>query len=156
MRFRLTERRRVSIVVAHENERLLITKGAPESVLPVCSAYELEGQPHQLDNDSRTRAETTYRELCARGFRMLAVASAAVPPKGVYQAGDEKDLVLAGFLTFSDPPLESARLALQDLERDGIQVKILTGDNELVTQHICSQVGLNVGRIILGDELERS
>ena len=149
------ERRRVSIVVEHENERLLITKGAPESVLPVCSAYELNGQQHPLDADSQARAEATYRELCAKGFRMLAVAYAAVPLKDVYRAGDEKDLVLAGFLTFSDPPLESAKLALQDLNRDGIQVKILTGDNELVAQHICSQVGLDVGRIILGDELER-
>jgi Mg2+-importing ATPase len=149
------ERRRVSIVVEYENERLLITKGAPESVLPVCSAYELDGQQHPLDTNARTRAEATYRELCARGFRMLAVAYASVPLKDVYRAADEKDLVLAGFLTFSDPPLESAKQALQDLNRDGIQVKILTGDNELVTQHICSQVGLDVGRIILGDELER-
>ena len=149
------ERRRVSIVVEHEDERLLITKGAPESVLPVCSAYELKGQQHSLDPDSQARAQAAYRELCAKGFRMLAVAYAAVSLKDVYRAGDEKDLVLAGFLTFSDPPLESAKLALQDLNRDGIQVKILTGDNELVTQHICSQVGLDVGRIILGDELER-
>ena len=149
------ERRRVSIVVGHENERLLITKGAPESLLPVCSKYESNTEELPLDVDSRTRAETTYRELCARGFRMLAVAYASVSPKDVYRADDEKDLVLAGFLTFSDPPLESAKLALQDLHRDGIQVKILTGDNELVTQHICSQVGLDIGRIILGNELER-
>jgi Mg2+-importing ATPase len=149
------ERRRVSIVVEDENERLLITKGAPESMMPVCSTYELNGQQHPLDANSRARAEATYRELCAKGFRMLAVAYAEVPVKDVYRWGDEKDLVLAGFLTFSDPPLESAKLTLHDLKRDGIQVKILTGDNELVTQHICSQVGLDVGRIILGDELER-
>jgi P-type Mg2+ transporter len=149
------ERRRVSIVVEHENQRLLITKGAPESVLPVCSAYELDGQQSPIDADARARAEATYRGFCARGFRMLAVAYSAVPQQDVYRAGDEKDLVLAGFLTFSDPPLESAKLALRDLSRDGIQVKILTGDNELVTQHICSQVGLEDGRIILGDELER-
>lgn len=149
------ERRRVSIVTEHENERLLITKGAPESVLPVCTAYELDGQQHQLDSAARARAETTYRGLCAKGFRMLAVAYASVPLKEIYRAADEKDLVLAGFLTFSDPPLDSAKLAIQDLNRDGIQVKILTGDNELVTEHICSQVGLDVGRIILGDELER-
>jgi Mg2+-importing ATPase len=149
------ERRRVSIVVEHENERLLITKGAPESVLTVCSVYELNGQQQPLDADSRSRAEATYRALSASGFRMLAVAYSAPPQQDVYRAADEKDLVLAGFLTFSDPPLESAKLALRDLSRDGIQVKILTGDNELVTQHICSQVGLDGGRIILGDELER-
>ena len=149
------ERRRVSIVVEAENERLLITKGAPESVLPVCSAYELSGQQYSLDADSRARSEATYRGFCARGFRILAVAYSAVPQQDIYRAGDEQDLVLAGFLTFSDPPLEGAKLALRDLSRDGIQVKILTGDNELVTQHICAQVGIDVGRIILGDELER-
>jgi P-type Mg2+ transporter len=149
------ERRRVSIVVEHENERLLITKGAPESVLPVCSAFELNGQQQPLDAASRARCEATYRELCARGFRMLAVAYSAVTQQDFYRAEDEKDLVLAGFLTFSDPPLETAKLALQDLKRDGIQVKILTGDNELVTRHICEQVGLDVERLILGEELER-
>jgi Mg2+-importing ATPase len=149
------ERRRVSIVVEHETQRLLITKGAPESVLPICSAYELEGKQSPIDAAARARAEATYRELCAKGFRLLAVAYSPVPLQDAYRAGDEKDLVLAGFLTFSDPPLESAKLALQDLGRDGIRVKILTGDNELVTQHICAQVGLDVGRIILGDELER-
>lgn len=149
------ERRRVSVVVENESKRLLITKGAPESVLPVCTSYELNGQRQPLDASSRARAETTYREFCARGLRMLAVAYSAVPQQDVYRAGDEKDLVLAGFLTFSDPPLESAKLALRALESDGVQVKILTGDNELVTQHICAQVGFESERIILGDELER-
>ncbi|MGI9067812.1 MAG: magnesium-translocating P-type ATPase [Pyrinomonadaceae bacterium] len=149
------ERRRVSIVVEHESETLLITKGAPESVLTVCSSYEMNGKQYPLDADSRRGAEATYRGLCARGFRILAVAYANVPTKDVYRASDEKDLLLAGFITFSDPPMESATLALQALNRDGIQIKILTGDNELVTQHICSQVGLEDGRIILGDELER-
>ena len=148
------ERRRVSIVVEHNSARMLITKGAPESVLPVCSAYELNGPENPLDNQSRMRSEATYRALCAKGFRILAVAYANVPPKDVYRADDEKGLVLAGYLTFSDPPLESAKSSLLALRRDGIEVKILTGDNELVTQHICSQVGLDSGRIILGDELE--
>jgi Mg2+-importing ATPase len=149
------ERRRVSIVVEHDGGRLLITKGAPESVLTVCSAYELNGQQNPLDDNSRARAQATYRALCAQGFRMLAVAYANVSSKDVYRAEDEKGLVLAGFLTFSDPPLESAKSSLLALRRDGIEVKILTGDNELVTQHICSQVGLDSERIILGDELER-
>jgi len=149
------ERRRVSILVGHANERLLITKGAPESVLPVCSVYELNGQQNQLDDDTRSRSEQIYRAFCAQGFRMLAVAYASVSAKDVYRAEDERDLVLAGYLTFSDPPLESAKVALGSLRRDGVEVKILTGDNELVTQHICSQVGLDSGRIILGNELER-
>jgi len=149
------ERRRVSVVVENEGKRLLITKGAPESVLPVSTSYELNGQQQPFNNTSRAHAETTYREFCARGFRMLAVAYSVVPEHEVYKAADEKNLVLAGFVTFSDPPLESAKLAIVALKRDGVRVKILTGDNELVTRHICSEVGLEEGGIILGDELER-
>jgi P-type Mg2+ transporter len=72
-----------------------------------------------------------------------------------YRAADEHDLVLPGFLTFADPPLDGVAEALQALNRDGVQVKILTGDNELVTQHVCSQVGMDTGRIVLGSELDR-
>ena len=149
------ERRRVSIVVKHEDERLLITKGAPESVLPVCTAYEVNNQQHAFDEASHSQIEATYRDLCAKGLRVLAVAYSNVAPKDLYTAGDETKLVLAGFLTFSDPPLATAKSTLEALRRDGIQVKILTGDNELVTQHICSQVGLDSGRIVLGAELEK-
>ena len=148
------ERRRVSIVVQHNDERLLITKGAPESVLSTCTSYELNDQQHPLDG-SQPGIENTYRDLCAKGYRSLAVAYAQVPAKDVYTATDETGLVLAGFLAFSDPPLATAKSTLDALRRDGIQVKILTGDNELVTQHICSQVGLDSGRIVLGTELEK-
>jgi len=149
------ERRRVSIVVSHDSERLLITKGAPESVLSVCTAYDVNQQQQPLDDDKRKQMQTQYRDLCAQGFRVLAVAYAAVPAKAVYGVVDEAQLVLAGFLSFSDPPLTTVKSTLHALRRDGIQVKILTGDNELVTEHICSQVGLDPGRIILGDELEK-
>ncbi len=148
------ERRRVSIVVKHNEERLLITKGAPESVLSACTSCEVDNQRQPL-NDSRARIENVYRDLCANGYRSLAVAYAKVPAKEVYTASDETGLVLAGFLAFSDPPLPTAESTLDALRRDGIQVKILTGDNELVTQHICSQVGLDSGRIVLGTELDK-
>jgi len=148
------ERRRVSIVVKHNDERLLITKGAPESVLSTCTSYEVDNQQHPLD-DSRARIENTYRDLCAKGYRSLGVAYARVPAKDVYTASDETGLVLAGFLSFSDPPLPTAKSTLDALRQDGIQVKILTGDNELVTQHICSQVELDSGRIVLGTELDK-
>ncbi len=149
------ERRRQSVVVEHESERLLITKGAPESVLAVCAFYELEGQRYSLDAESRTRCETTYQALSAKGFRTLAVAYAPVSQQNIYRAEDEQELVLTGFITFSDPPLETARFALKAMQRDGVEVKILTGDNELVASHICAQVGLNVGRVVLGSEVER-
>ena len=148
------ERRRVSIVVKHDEESLLITKGAPESVLSTCAFYEVNNQQHSLAG-SQVRIENTYRDLCAKGYRSLAVAYAKVPAKSVYTASDETGLVLAGFLTFSDPPLPTAKSTLDALRRDGIQVKILTGDNELVTQHICSQVELDSGRIVSGTELDK-
>ena len=149
------ERRRVSIVVQHRGERLLIVKGAPESILTVCSSYELDGQTIVFDASARERIEKTYRSLSAKGFRLLAVAYALVPLKEIYSADDESGLVLGGFLSFVDPPLESAREAIHALRGDGVAVKVLTGDNELVTQHICGQVGLDTNRVILGSELEK-
>lgn len=148
------ERRRLSVVVEKNGERMLITKGAPEGVLEVCSAYEANGLPKSLDAATRERCQTTYQDLSAQGFRVLAVASRTVPRQDAYRKGDEKELMLSGFLAFCDPPLEDAREALEALRRDGVQVKILTGDNELVTRHICGQVGLAESRIVLGRELE--
>jgi Mg2+-importing ATPase len=154
------ERRRQSIVVAHERDteelpdRLLITKGAPESVLPVCVAYAVQDQQHALDPATHARCTDLYRRLSGEGYRVLAVAMRAVPQQAAYHADDEHDLVLIGFLTFADPPLDDARDALQALHRDGVVVKILTGDNELVAQHVCSQVGLAVDSMLLGDDVD--
>jgi Mg2+-importing ATPase len=94
------ERRRVSIVVEHENERLLITKGAPESMLTVCSAYELNEQQSPLDAESRARCQATYRGLCARGFRVLAVAYSPVRDKTPIEPSTKESRAV-GFLTFS-------------------------------------------------------
>jgi Mg2+-importing ATPase len=149
------ERRRVSIVVKHQQQTLLITKGAPESVLSVCTSYEADNQQHRFDDVARTQIESTYRDICAKGYRILAVAYADVPGKDLYGVVDETALVLAGFLTFSDPPLVTAGSTIRALQQDGVQVKILTGDNELVTRHVCAQVGIDASRIMLGAELEK-
>ncbi|HXJ78705.1 MAG TPA: magnesium-translocating P-type ATPase [Candidatus Methylomirabilis sp.] len=149
------ERRRLSVVVEHNGGRLLITKGAPEGVIACCTAYEIDDRRAPLDEATRARCETTYRELSAHGSRVLAVAYAVVPLQAVYSARDERELVLAGFVTFFDPPMEGVAETLHELRRDGVVVKILTGDNELVAQHVCSQVGLDSARIVGGDEIER-
>jgi len=149
------ERRRLSIVVEIGGGHLLITKGAPEGVIACCTAYEIDGRQAPLDETVRARCEATYRELSAQGSRVLAVASAAVPPRAVYSARDERELVLAGFVTFFDPPMEGVTEAIRALRRDGILVKILTGDNDLVAGHVCAQVGLDSTRIVSGDEIER-
>jgi len=103
----------------------------------------------------RARCEATYRDLSAHGSRVLAVAYARVPPQAVYSADDERELVLAGFVAFFDPPMEGVAETLHALRRDGVVVKILTGDNELVAQHVCGQVGLDSARIVAGDQIER-
>ncbi len=149
------ERRRVSLVVGRADSRLLITKGAPESVLAVCAEYEVDGRRLPLDQSARQSCEAVFQELSAKGYRVLAVAYAEVAPKAAYGKEDERQLVLAGFLTFSDHPLPAADEALRALADDGVKVKVLTGDNELVAHHVCSQVGLNVERIVLGDEVDR-
>jgi len=149
------ERRRLSVVAETKGEILLITKGAPESVLTCCSQFEVNGQTRPLDNDMRAKCQAIYDGLSSTGYRVLAVASRPVPQQEVYRVADEKDLALAGFLAFSDPPLADAAESIKALRLDGVRVKILTGDSELVAQHICSQVGLDAKHIALGEELDR-
>lgn len=148
------ERRRASIVVAHDGQRLLITKGAPESVMGVCARYGDSGTPLPLDVDAQARCRAVYQELSAQGYRTLAVASRAVPSQDAYRAADECDLTLAGLLAFVDPAIEGVADVLDALSRDGVEVKILTGDSDLVARHICDQVGLKSERIVLGSELD--
>ncbi len=149
------ERRRLSVVVERDNESILIAKGAPESVVGICTEYELDGQRKPLDADARTRSDSTYQQLSAQGFRVLAVAYRSLPAQVNYTVDDEQNMTLLGFLTFFDPPLEDVGEVLKALRRDGVEVKIITGDNELVARHVCEQVGLDVGRIVLGAELEK-
>jgi len=149
------QRRRVSVVVERAGERLLVTKGAPESVIPACAWYEQGDRRYPLDAAARARLEEQFRALSAEGYRVLAVAYRAVAVQPEYSVADERELVLAGFATFYDPPKDDAAAALEALRRDGVTVKLLTGDNELVAQHVCRQVGLEVRRIVLGSEIDR-
>ncbi len=149
------ERRRMSVVAERENKHWIITKGAPESVLSICDSYEINANKMLFDDTARKKCDALFHELSAQGYRTLAVASAEIPTRSAYNAQDEKELVFAGFLTFSDHPLETAAETLAALANDGVQVKILTGDNELVARHVCSQVGLNAENIVLGDEVDR-
>ena len=149
------ERRRVSIVVERSEVRTLIAKGAPEGILACASAVSVAGGADlPLTEDVRAKCRATFESLSARGFRVLAVATRKVESQPAYAAGDERDLVLAGFVAFTDPPRADAKEALLALKRDGVAVKILTGDNELVTRHVCAAVGLDVDTIVLGSELE--
>jgi P-type Mg2+ transporter len=149
------ERRRLSVVIESSGERLLITKGAAEAILPLSSMYASNGTPAPMNEETQVRCEAVHRALSASGCRVLAVAFRAVPHQAAYGVADEKELVLAGFISFSDPPLPDAAEVLEALRRDGVLVKILTGDSELVARHVCERVGLDGGRVVLGEDVDQ-
>jgi P-type Mg2+ transporter len=153
------ERRRLSIVVKEKNTTndaagLLIVKGAPEGILELSSSYASEGHIAPLDANLRNRCRQTFDDLSSKGFRLLAVAYREVDPRARFSAADEYSLVLAGYLAFADPPSPDAAVSVAAMKRDGIDVKILTGDNELVARHVCEQVGIENPGVMLGEELE--
>jgi P-type Mg2+ transporter len=154
------DRRRLSVVIQKKNDPaakcLLVTKGAPEGILSVCDFYENEGRVIPLAPYALQRCRSTFDELSAQGFRLLASAYREIDARERYTKDDEKSLILAGYLAFADPPNPDAAESLAELKRDGVEVKILTGDNELVARHVCEQVGLTNPTIILGDDLEHT
>ncbi len=150
------ERRRLSVVVSDEaGEFLMITKGAPESVLGACSDCELDGAVRVLDESLRERCLRTFRDLSGNGFRVLAVAYKTVNTALGHKPADERQLTLAGFVSFADHPLEGVAESIVHLKRDGVNLKIVSGDNELVTRYVCNQVGIDAALIVLGSEIER-
>ena len=149
------ERRRLSVIVERDGRRRLIAKGAPEGLLPLCETADTGSGLVRLDESSRERTEEVYRDLSRSGHRVLAVAWREVPDQPVYRASDEIRLTLAGFVSFADPVVPDARDLLRTLRRDGVRVKILTGDNELVTSRVCSEVGLEAGSPVLGEQIDR-
>lgn len=148
-------RRRLSVVVALDERILLVTKGAPEAVLPICDRYRLQGAELPLDAEAAERILGTFEGLSREGLRVLAVAERTVPDRARYTLEDEAGLVLVGFAAFLDPPREGVEETLKALASDGIRVVILTGDNEWVTRQICRQVGLDASEVVLGSELDR-
>lgn len=148
------ERRRLSVVVRFADEHLFISKGAPEGMLEVCDRIELGEQVVALDPALRARCLETFHSLSAEGYRVLAVAFKHVSGGAGFTTTDERALTLVGFLTFMDHPLSGVSDSIEQLRRDGVNVKILTGDNELVTRHICAQVGLDAQRVVTGNEIE--
>ncbi|MGO9865821.1 MAG: magnesium-translocating P-type ATPase [Terriglobales bacterium] len=149
------ERRRLSVVVERQSKRILITKGAPEGILPLLSGYELEGKTVPIDPDATKRMQQTSNDLNGQGFRSLAVAYVEVPARANYSVQDERNLTLAGFLTFSDEPLADAAQVLASLKQDGVETKVISGDNDRVTGHVCTQVGIDPGQIVTGEGMEK-
>ncbi|MBF0504132.1 MAG: magnesium-translocating P-type ATPase [Candidatus Omnitrophica bacterium] len=149
-------RRLMSVVVDMEGRHKIISKGAPEEILKRCTKYELDGEIEELDQIVLTDLKEEYDSLSADGFRVLAIAYKDMGAnKDVYSKDDEQDLVLKGYIAFLDPPKPTARKTIEVLRKLGIELKVLTGDNDLVTKKICSEVGLDIKGLLTGDQLEK-
>ncbi|HSB96383.1 MAG TPA: magnesium-translocating P-type ATPase, partial [Spongiibacteraceae bacterium] len=150
------ERRRMSVVVAERDDHhLLICKGAVEEILNCCTQIRNGEATEALNDATFQRIHAVTRSLNEEGLRVVAVAAKELPPtQSTYGIADESALTLIGYIAFLDPPKESTAPALQALKEHGIAIKILTGDNELVTAKICRQVGLEITTVKSGADIE--
>jgi len=150
-------RRRLSVVVKDKTgQNILICKGAVEEMLALCSKVQVEGKVIPIEKIDKKYKTQIENKLNSDGFRVVTVAYKIVPDGARrYSVSDEKDLTLLGFLAFLDPPKETAGLAVKELEKYGVHIKVLTGDNEIVTRQICQQVGIAATSIALGSEIEK-
>jgi len=152
------ERRRLSVLLNDDRgARMLVVKGAFENILQLSTKYEADGQDTQpLGPAMRDRLRKKFDDFSREGLRVLGIAWRPVSPDHVHAAAnDETELVFAGFAVFLDPPKASAAKAVHDLEACGVALKVVTGDNELVTQHLCIQLGLKVEGVLTGADIER-
>ncbi len=144
----------IDLVVEHEGHRFFATKGAPEEIFRVCTQAEVRGQVVVPNSELRKRVEGMYYDLSLQGFRVLGVAFKALTPEETsYTIDDEHDMVFLGFVVFFDPPKVSTKETLALLKRARIELKILTGDNELVTESVCSHLGFDIKGIVTGNEI---
>lgn len=149
-------RRMMSVLVQDPGGRsILLTKGAPEELFLRCSQFELNGEISPLDPDKLVELKREYDDLSNEGFRVLAVATKDLSGNEICARNDEHDLVLRGYVAFLDPPKESATRALAALHKHGVSVKILTGDNPLISRKVCKAVGLSPEPLLLGRDIEK-
>ena len=148
-------RRMMSVVVQDPNgQRQLLTKGAPESVFKKCTHFESEGEIFPMEPILVGNLIEQVNSLSEDGFRVLAIANKKMGWQTAYSKADEEDLILTGYLAFLDPPKDSASKAITALRQNGVTVKVLTGDNDLVTRKVCSEVGIHSEKILLGSQVE--
>ena len=153
--FDFTRRRLTTVVQDKNGKTQMVTKGAVEEMLSICSFAECDGTVQVLTETVRKRILQTVGGLNDKGFRVLAIAQKSNPsPAGAFGVKDESEMVLIGYLAFLDPPKESTSDAIRALKAHGVTTKILTGDNDKVTRTICRQVGLEVRNMLLGSDLD--
>ena len=152
--FDFGRRRLTTVVQNHSGTIKMVTKGAVEEMLSICSYAEYNGNVQPITNDFRKRILKTVDNLNIKGFRVLAIARKDIEKQSC-SVDDECEMILMGYLAFLDPPKESAAGAIKALKEHGVRTKILTGDNEKVTKTICNQVGLEVKNMLLGGDIEK-
>ena len=152
--FDFGRRRLTTVVQNHAGTIKMVTKGAVEEMLAICSYAEYNGNVQPITNDFRKKILDTVDDLNVKGFRVLAIARKDIEKQSC-SVDDECEMILMGYLAFLDPPKESAAGAIKALKEHGVRTKILTGDNEKVTKTICNQVGLEVRNMLLGGDIEK-
>lgn len=149
-------RRMMSVLVEDpEGKTVLLTKGAPEEVFQHSSYFELDGKLSPMEPPLMVGLKEEYESLSNDGFRVLALATKELPGKQICAKADERELVLRGYVAFLDPPKSTAASALEALHRHGVVVKILTGDNPLISRKVCKDVGLAAEPMLLGADVEK-
>lgn len=149
-------RRRLSIVVTDGEKEKLITKGAIEEILNICTKVEYKGEVTNLTEEIKTNIKNIAKNLNEQGLRVLGICERTdVKEIKHFEVKHEKDMILMGFIGFLDPPKESAKEAINMLNNNGIRVIVLTGDNEYVTKAVCEKVDINTKRIVLGSKIDK-
>ena len=148
-------RRCLSVAVEIDNKDELITKGAVEEILNICTTFEYKGQTEKLTNEKIENMRKICKNLNEEGFRVVAICKKIITNnKKDFNSSDEKDMTLLGFIGFLDPPKESAKEAIEGLNNAGIRVMVLTGDNVEVTRCVCNKAGINSKEIITGNKID--
>ena len=148
-------RRRLSVIVTDGNKKQMITKGAVEEILELCTMVDYKGQVSPITNRIKENIKQISKNLNKDGLRVVAVCQKNnVRDTNIFDINDEKDMVLLGFIGFLDPPKESAKSAIEKLNKSGVRVIVLTGDNLEVTKCICKKVGINSNEIVTGSQIE--
>lgn len=149
-------RRRLSVIVSDYNKKQMITKGAVEEILSICTFFDYKGQVNYITEEIKERIKNISKSLNEEGFRVIAICQKnELNKENNFNVLDEKNMVLIGFIGFLDPPKESAKNAIDRMNKSGIRVIVLTGDNADVTKCICQKVGINSKNIILGNTLDK-
>ncbi len=148
------QRRRMSVAVQYEGDHVLICKGAVEEIYSICSFYQVDDEVYPLIQMIHDDLYEDVEDLNNEGYRVLAIAYREFPQaKTTFTVADESNMILLGYIAFFDPPKDSAAQAIASLQHVGVKVKILTGDNALVTKKVCNDVGLHIDKIITGNDL---